>query len=165
MLDVIPSQIHLIFRQKQSIMYIQSLEILRINYYIPSLFMIKFEILLCTALCLLSTPCLQIVDIPKKTFPKLYELHTIDFSHNNLSTIERSVFVNLLSLRNLNFTHNHLEVIEVGTYQAQYLPTMYNVHTLFCISIGTPPTFDWKPHFRKDQSLKVWSKTIHYSAS
>ena len=64
---------------------------------------------------------LQIVDIPKKTFPKLYELHTIDFSHNNISKIERSVFVNLLSLRKLNFTHNHLEEIEVGTHYVHIL--------------------------------------------
>ena len=58
----------------------------------------------------------QIIDIPKKTFPKLYELHTIDFSHNNLTQIDRSVFVNLLSLRQLNFRHNHLEVIESSTF-------------------------------------------------
>ena len=58
----------------------------------------------------------QIIDIPKKTFPKLYELHTIDFSHNNITQIDRSVFVNLLSLRYLNFRHNHMEVIESSTF-------------------------------------------------
>ena len=50
----------------------------------------------------------SIVDIPKRTFPKLYELHTIDFSYNNLSEIDRSVFTNLLSLRHLYFQHNNL---------------------------------------------------------
>ena len=67
----------------------------------------------------------QIVDIPKKTFPKLYELHTIDFSHNNLSSIDRSVFVNLLSLRQLNFTHNHLETIESSTFGK--IPTVLSI--------------------------------------
>ena len=41
----------------------------------------------------------QIVDIPKNTFPTLFELHTIDFSHNALSEIGRSVFVKLFTLR------------------------------------------------------------------
>jgi Leucine-rich repeat (LRR) protein len=58
----------------------------------------------------------QIVDIPKKTFPKLYELHTIDFSYNNISQIGKGVFTNLLSLRQLNFTHNHLVEIESSTF-------------------------------------------------
>ena len=49
-----------------------------------------------------------IQDIPKKTFPKLYELHTIDFSNNNLTEIGRSVFVTLLSLRHLIFRNNSL---------------------------------------------------------
>ena len=67
----------------------------------------------------------QIIDIPKKTFPKLYELHTIDFSHNNITQIDRSVFVNLLSLRQLNFRHNHLEVIESSTFGK--LPTLLSL--------------------------------------
>ena len=68
---------------------------------------------------------LQIVDIPKKTFPKLYELHIIDFSYNNISSIDRSVFVNLLSLRQLNFTHNHLTQIESSTFGA--IPTLLSI--------------------------------------
>ena len=50
----------------------------------------------------------QIVDIPKKSFPKLYELSNIDFSHNNITDIGRSVFSSLFSIRHLNFSHNHL---------------------------------------------------------
>lgn len=41
----------------------------------------------------------QIMDIPKNTFPTLFELHTIDMSHNALNTIARSVFVKLFTLR------------------------------------------------------------------
>ena len=67
----------------------------------------------------------QILDIPKKTFPKLYELHTIDFSYNNITEIDRSVFVNLLGLRHLNFTHNHLEQIESSTFGK--VPTLLNI--------------------------------------
>ena len=67
----------------------------------------------------------QILDIPKKTFPKLYELHTIDFSYNNITEIDRSVFVNLLGLRHLNFTHNHLEQIESSTFGK--IPTLLNI--------------------------------------
>ena len=47
---------------------------------------------------------------------QLYELHTVDMSHNNLSKIERSVFVNLLSLRHMNFRNNSLEKLESSTF-------------------------------------------------
>ena len=68
---------------------------------------------------------LQILDIPKKTFPKLYELHMIDFSYNNITEIDRSVFVQLLSLRHLNFTHNHLREIESFTFGK--IPTLLGI--------------------------------------
>eukprot|EP00095_Tigriopus_kingsejongensis_P011359 maker-scaffold444_size168727-snap-gene-0.34 protein:Tk11359 transcript:maker-scaffold444_size168727-snap-gene-0.34-mRNA-1 annotation:"Chaoptin" len=55
-------------------------------------------------------------DIPKKTFPKLFELHTIDFSHNNISEIGRSVFSPLFSLRYLTFRHNKLKTLESSTF-------------------------------------------------
>ena len=61
-----------------------------------------------TGIMVLNVSHNSIVDIPKRTFPKLYELHTIDFSHNNLSEIDKSVFTNLLSLRFLYFQHNNL---------------------------------------------------------
>lgn len=64
----------------------------------------------------------QIVDVPRKTFPKLYELHTIDMSYNNLTTIGNSVFTTLFSLRHLIFHHNHLEEIRSTTFGK--LPTL-----------------------------------------
>ncbi len=48
----------------------------------------------------------QLEDIPKGTFPKLFELHTIDFSHNNLSSLGRSSFTQLFSLRHLVRDHH-----------------------------------------------------------
>ena len=47
---------------------------------------------------------------------KLYELHTVDMSHNNLSKIDRSVFVNLLSLRHLILKNNSMEKLESSTF-------------------------------------------------
>lgn len=41
-------------------------------------------------------------EVGKKTFPNLYELHTVDLSHNNLSKIHSSVFGNLFGLRSLD---------------------------------------------------------------
>lgn len=38
-----------------------------------------------TGLKILNVSHNQIETVPKKTFPKLYELHTIDLSYNNLS--------------------------------------------------------------------------------
>jgi Leucine-rich repeat (LRR) protein len=61
-----------------------------------------------TGIVVLNVSHNSIIDIPKRTFPKLYELHTIDFSYNNLSEIDKSVFTNLLSLRHLYFQHNNL---------------------------------------------------------
>lgn len=63
-----------------------------------------------------------ITTIPKGTFPKLYELHTIDLSHNNVSNIFNSVFQTLLSLRYLNLSHNSLESIKPSTFGT--LPTL-----------------------------------------
>lgn len=68
-----------------------------------------------SGIILLNVSHNEIVDIPKKTFPKLYELHTIDFSHNKLSEIEKSVFINLLSLRHLYFQHNELADLVIQT--------------------------------------------------
>lgn len=41
----------------------------------------------------------QITSIPRNAFPKLYELHTVDASYNNMSEIYNAVFQNLFSLR------------------------------------------------------------------
>lgn len=66
-----------------------------------------------------------IADIPKNTFPKLYELHTIDLSHNNLTTISNAVFQTLFSLRNLNMSYNSLESIKSPTFGT--LPTLLDL--------------------------------------
>ena len=49
-------------------------------------------------------------------YQQLYELHTVDMSHNNLSQIDRSVFVNLLSVRHMNFHNNSLTKLESSTF-------------------------------------------------
>lgn len=60
--------------------------------------------------------------IPKGTFPKLYELHTIDFSYNRIKTISAGVFQPLLSLRYVNLSHNALEDLKSATFGT--LPTV-----------------------------------------
>lgn len=69
-----------------------------------------------TGLKLLNVSHNQIVDIPKNTFPKLYELHTIDLSYNNLTTIANAVFQTLFSLRTLNLSYNSLEQIRNAVF-------------------------------------------------
>lgn len=54
--------------------------------------------------------------VPRNTFPKLYELHTIDLSYNNISEIHNSIFQTLFSLRSLNLAHNSLEKIHPSTF-------------------------------------------------
>lgn len=75
-----------------------------------------------TGIKILNVSHNYITTIPKKTFPKLYELHTIDFSYNNLSDIFNSVFQTLFSLRTLDLSHNNLENIKPSTFGA--LPTL-----------------------------------------
>lgn len=75
-----------------------------------------------TGLKILNVSHNQIATIPKKTFPKLYELHTIDLSYNNVSDIFNSVFQTLFSLRTLDLSHNSLETIKPGTFGP--LPTL-----------------------------------------
>ena len=55
---------------------------------------------------LLNVSYNQIQAIPKSTFPKLYELASIDFSHNNITDVGRSVFASLFSIRHLNFRYS-----------------------------------------------------------
>lgn len=64
----------------------------------------------------------QIKAIPKGTFPKLYELHTLDFSYNRIKTISPAVFQPLLSLRSINLSHNALEDLKSTTFGT--LPTV-----------------------------------------
>lgn len=63
-----------------------------------------------------------ITTVPKKTFPKLYELHTIDMSHNHLTDITNSIFQTLFSLRNLNMSYNDLDTITPGLFGS--IPTL-----------------------------------------
>lgn len=63
-----------------------------------------------------------ITTIPKKTFPKLYELHTIDISHNHLTDIFNSIFQTLFSLRSLNMSYNDLETIKPSLFGS--IPTL-----------------------------------------
>lgn len=78
-----------------------------------------------TGLKILNVSHNQITTVPKKTFPKLYELHTIDLSHNNVSDVFNSVFQTLFSLRFLNLSHNHLESIKPSTFGP--LPTLLDL--------------------------------------
>lgn len=78
-----------------------------------------------TGLKILNVSHNAIEIIPKNTFPKLYELHTIDLSHNNLTTITNAVFQTLFSLRNLNLSHNAMEVIKPPTFGT--LPTLLDM--------------------------------------
>lgn len=64
----------------------------------------------------------MITTIPKKTFPKLYELHTIDISHNLLTDVFNSIFQSLFSLRYLNMSYNELETIKPSLFGS--LPTL-----------------------------------------
>lgn len=56
--------------------------------------------------------------IPKQTILKLYELHTIDVSHNSLSEIADNIFQPALGLRFLNLSYNSLEKLKVSTFGA-----------------------------------------------
>lgn len=44
----------------------------------------------------------ELREVNKNTFPKLYEMHTVDLSYNNISKIHSAIFTNLFSLRHLN---------------------------------------------------------------
>lgn len=79
-----------------------------------------------TGLKFLNVSHNQIVEIPKNTFPKLYELHTIDMSHNNVSIIFGGVFQTLFSLRSLNLSSNQLSDIKAATFGT--LPTLLEMH-------------------------------------
>lgn len=79
-----------------------------------------------TGLKFLNVSHNQIIEIPKNTFPKLYELHTIDLSHNNLTNIFNGVFQTLFSLRSLNLSSNQMGEIKAATFGT--LPTLLEMH-------------------------------------
>ena len=63
--------------------------------------------------------------VPRQTFPKLYELHTIDLSYNNISDIYNAIFQTLFSLRSLNLSHNALDRIKPAVFGP--LPTLLDL--------------------------------------
>jgi Leucine-rich repeat (LRR) protein len=56
--------------------------------------------------------------IPRNTFPKLYEIHTVDVSYNRIHDIRKSVLQTLFNLRFLNMSYNSLATIKVSTFGA-----------------------------------------------
>lgn len=79
-----------------------------------------------TGLKLLNISYNEIVEVPKNSFPKLYELHTIDLSHNKLQFIFDGVFQPLLSLRSLNLSFNNLIEIKSATFGT--IPTLLDIN-------------------------------------
>ncbi|UYV71104.1 hypothetical protein LAZ67_8001720 [Cordylochernes scorpioides] len=49
---------------------------------------------------------------------KLYELHTVDLSYNNISQLSGSVFEKLASVRTINLSHNNLTKLGFGSFGA-----------------------------------------------
>lgn len=79
-----------------------------------------------TGLKVLNASHNNITQIPKNSFPKLYELHTIDLSHNNISNIFNAVFQNLFSLRSIDLSHNNLGEIKSSMFGT--LPTLLELN-------------------------------------
>lgn len=79
-----------------------------------------------TGLKLLNVSHNKIQNIPKNTFPKLYELHTIDMASNEITTISNGVFQTLVSLRNLNLSNNWISEINSTTFGT--LPTILDIN-------------------------------------
>ncbi|ODN04661.1 Insulin-like growth factor-binding protein complex acid labile subunit [Orchesella cincta] len=68
----------------------------------------------------------ELREVNKNTFPKLYEMHTVDLSWNNISKIHSAVFINLFSLRNLNMSHNSLTDLSGSAFGA--VPTLLDLN-------------------------------------
>lgn len=75
-----------------------------------------------TGLKILNVSFNQLTVIPKNTFPKLYELHTIDLSNNLIESIASEVFQPLFGLRYLNLTRNKLTELNSRTFSK--IPTL-----------------------------------------
>lgn len=69
-----------------------------------------------TGLKILNVTYNRLTVIPRNTFPKLYELHTIDLSHNEIEKIAPEVFQPLFGLRYLNLSNNYLTEITSRTF-------------------------------------------------
>jgi len=75
-----------------------------------------------TGMKVLNVSYNELTTVPKNSFPKLYELHTIDLSYNKIKTIYNGVFQVLFSLRFLDLSHNSLKSISSSMFGA--LPTL-----------------------------------------
>lgn len=87
-----------------------------------------------TGLKLLNVSHNNLTEIPRGSVPKLYYLHTVDFSYNRLTTIAAVVFQVVFGLRTLLFQHNELEELTYGTLGS--LPTLLHLdlsHNRFVI--------------------------------
>lgn len=87
-----------------------------------------------TGLKLLNVSHNNLTEIPRGSVPKLYYLHTVDFSYNRLTTIAAVVFQVVFGLRTLLFQHNELEELTYGTLGS--LPTVLHLdlsHNRFVI--------------------------------
>jgi Leucine-rich repeat (LRR) protein len=71
-----------------------------------------------TGLKILNVNLNVIEKIPRNTFPKLFELHTMDISYNRVRDIWNFMFKTLFSLRFLNMSHNSLRTIKGSTFGA-----------------------------------------------
>ena len=78
-----------------------------------------------TGLKMLNASHNNITQIPKNSFPKLYELHTIDLSHNNISFIFNAVFQSLFSLRTVDLSYNSLQEVKSSMFGT--LPTLLSL--------------------------------------
>lgn len=87
-----------------------------------------------TGLKLLNVSHNNLTEIPRGSVPKLYYLHTVDFSYNRLTTIAAVVFQVVFGLRTMLFQHNELEELTYGTLGS--LPTVLHLdlsHNRFVI--------------------------------
>lgn len=87
-----------------------------------------------TGIKLLNISHNNLTEIPRGSVPKLYYLHTADFSHNRLTSIAAVVFQVVFGLRTLLFQHNELEELKYGTLGS--LPTVLHLdlsHNRFVI--------------------------------
>lgn len=64
-----------------------------------------------TGLKVLNVSHNVIQTIPKGTFPKLYELHTVDVSHNNLSNVSKWIFTRFCTQQMvLEFNKSYVQI-------------------------------------------------------
>ena len=72
---------------------------------------------------------------------QLFELNTIDFSHNEITSIGRSVFTSLFSLRHLTFRHNNLTDLDTSTFGK--LPSLLDLDLSYNQLKKVDESFQW----------------------